>query len=285
MLINPINEFRYKLRSWSGTPAGSYGTVCTRGNNTYGTWTQLVSGATVDHDIYGVYINVNSLSGNGAASDSICNIGIDPAGGTSYSVLIPDLLVSAASIFYSTFNATGGGVSYYFPIFIPAGSSVAAQFSTNGVGGNNPYALVTLYGQPSRPDAINVGRWVDSLGINAGTSTGTAVTPGTSSPGSWTSLGTPARSGWYTQLGMGINNSSCVAEGYLCDIAAGDGSNKRILTEHNKYCTDTYEQLSNLYRDQQCYGNVSTSDVLYGRIQASATANSNLSLAAYVLGG
>lgn len=285
MLINPVNEFRYKLRSWSGTPAGAYGTLCTRGNNAYGTWTQLLAGASVAHDIYGIYINVNQLSGNGQASDSICNIGIDTAGGTSYSVLIPDLLVSAAALFYSTFGAAGGGISYYFPIFIPAGSSVGAQFSTNGTGGNNPYALVTLYGQPSRPDAVNVGRWVDSIGINAGTSTGTAVTPGTSSPGSWTSLGSPGRSGWYTQLGMGINDASCAYEGYLCDIAAGDASNKRILTEHNKYSADSFEQLACSYRDQQCFGIVSTSDTLYGRIQASGTSNSNLSIAAYVLGG
>ncbi|WP_372810099.1 hypothetical protein [Litorivivens sp.] len=283
MLINPVNEFRYKLRSWSGTPANAYGTLCTKATNAYGTWTSLISGASVAHDIYAVYININRIGG-GAASDTICNIGIDPAGGTSFTTLIPDLLCSAAAVYAASFNGASGGISYYFPIFIPAGSSVGAQFSTNGAV-NNPYAMLTLYGQPSRPDAINVGRWVDSYGITAASSSGTAVTPGTSSPGSWTSLGTPSRSGWYTQVGLGINDSTMAAEAYLCDLAAGDASNKRILTEHNLFATDTLEQMGNCYRDEQCYGMVTTSDTLYGRIQASATGNSNLSLAAYVLGG
>lgn len=237
----------------------------------------------MDHDIYAIYININRVAGSGA-SDAICNIGIDPAGGTSFTTLIPDLLCSSASVYAASFNGASGGISYYFPIFIPAGSSVGAQFSTNA-SVNDPYAFVTLYGQPSRPDAINVGRWVDSYGITAASSSGTAVTPGTSSPGAWTSLGTPTRSGWYTQVGIGINDSTMAAESYLCDLAVGDASNKRIITEHNIFSTDTLEQMSCDYRDEQCYAPVTTSDIIYGRIQASATANSNLSLAAYVLGG
>lgn len=285
MLINPVNEFRYRLHSWSGTPGLTYGTLCTTAINTYGTWTQLISGASVDHDCYGIYINFSDMTGSGASADGICNVGIDTAGGTSYTTLIPDLLMSNAAVFFTNGNSIAGGIHYYFPIFIPAGSSVGVQFSVSNSPANAPTAMCTLFGQPTRPDAINVGRWVESVGITSATSSGTSVTAGTSSPGSWVSLGSPTRSGWFTQVGMGLLDTSAASEGYLCDIGAGDASNKRILTESTMYNTDGFEQLACLRRDDHGYGIVSTSDVLYGRIQASGTSNSNLSIAAYVLGG
>ncbi len=41
-------------------PASAYGLSVTPGNNTKGSYGQLISGASLTDDVYGIYVNINS---------------------------------------------------------------------------------------------------------------------------------------------------------------------------------------------------------------------------------
>lgn len=280
MLWTPSNEFRWQLQTTTGRPAVNYGTSVTPGNNTYGSYAQLISGASVTHDVYGILININSNSSVAASRNTLVTIGVDRAGGTSYTDIIPHLLGSAAS---PLFGACGPGIQYYFPLFIKAGSSIGAKASVNNGTVGTLRAYATLYGMPSRPDLIKVGSYVQAIGVTTGSSQGTTITSGTTSEGSWTSLGSPTKPCWWWQLGFGADDSS-LNECYALDLSAGDASNKRIITEDFFVNVSTAEQIS----FGPLWGglcNVATSDTIYGRMQCKGSVDSSLSMAAYGLGG
>jgi hypothetical protein len=127
-----------------------------------------------------------------------------------------------------------------------------------------------------------VGSKVIAYGISTGTSTGTAVTPGTTSEGTWTSLGTIATGDnpWFWQYGVGINQGTITAVGYTGDLGIGDASNKAIVGEDRVWQGTTGEQW---YDDG--YGihhyQAKEGDIVYGRLQCSGTAVSGISMAAY----
>jgi hypothetical protein len=67
-----------------GSVASSLGVVVTPGNNTYGSYVQMMTAAQVTSDAFAIAINVNSNAVSAAARDALLKVGFDPAGGTSY---------------------------------------------------------------------------------------------------------------------------------------------------------------------------------------------------------
>ncbi len=275
-------DFTWQQSNVASTrPAAGYGASLTPGNNSKGSYVSLISSAT--NDVYGVLININSGATSAAGRDIIVDIGVDPAGGTSYTVLIPDLLGSCASTY-----GLGGGISYYFPIWIKAGSQIAARASVNNATVGTVRVVATVFGKPRDPNRVKVGTYCTAFGITAASSQGTGVTSGTSSEGSWTVLSAAtSKPHWWWQLGMGCNDSTMTsALLYGADLSFGDASNKIItVSDRLFHVVSAAEALASQLVMIGCERYAKSGLAVYGRLQCSGTADSALSLAGYAVGG
>lgn len=283
--VPPANEFSWRLCSVAGTrPAGGLGATLTPGNNTKGAYAQVLAAASVVYDIWFVHININSGATSGAARDILIDIGVDNAGGTAYQVLIPNLLGSSASTLL-----LGGGINYYFPIRIKAGSSIAARASVNNATVGTVRVYMRVLGNPVDPTRVKAGTYVDAVGITAASSSGTAVTTGTTSEGAWTSLvSSTTRDAWWWQLGMGVNDATITNRlMYFGDLGVGTSGNQvPIIRDQVWTAYNATEQFLTPGRQVCCNVFVPAGTQVWGRLQASTgTANSNLSLAGYYVGG
>jgi hypothetical protein len=266
-------------------PASTYGVSSVPGNNTMGTDVTLLAGASLTSDVYGVLVNFNNNFVIGAFRDAIANIRYDPAGGTSWSTLIPNLGCTAASGLLAVGRPIGG-FSYYFPLFIKAGTSLGWQSSVNNATVGTVYANLRLFCRPKRIDAVRVGSRVEAIGITAGTSNGTTVTSGTTSDGTWTSLGTSANRNWWWQQAIFCNDDSMTNVGYFMDLSAGSaGGNKMLIEDQIASANSNDEAMTQLLNATYFDGEVAAGQTIWGRLQASGTADGGLSMAAYGLGG
>lgn len=261
----------------TGQPTTTPGTSITPAQNTYGSYTQVLSA--LSNDVYAIKIMVSNVGISTVARDCLIDIGIDTAGGTSYTSKITDLMCSCAGVA----DSTSGVVEYYFPIFIKAGSTVAVKASVNSTNLTAFSVWVVVFNRPKVP--VKAGHYVTAVGANAGTSSGTAVTSGTTSEGTWTSLGTPTKSHWYWQLGFGVNSAAMTTNTFFADLAFGDGSNKIVILSDVPIATVSTEIVSKLLFTVNCYCYVPSGVEIFGRLQCSGTPDSNLSLIAYGVGG
>lgn len=120
------------------------------------------------------------------------DIVVDPAGGTSYSSLIDNIIMGG----FDLQPGNGNPLVLWFPVWIPAGAAIALQFRAANISPNNASCrvLVRVFGEPRRPEMWWCGQKVETLGGNAAASKGTDVTPGASNSfGSWTTIGTSTR--------------------------------------------------------------------------------------------
>jgi hypothetical protein len=284
MLVTQVNEWGSIISSVAdGTrPASAMGTSITPGNNTYGSYTQLLAGASLTDDAYGILINVNSNNVSAAARDTLMTIGFDAAGGSSYTDFITDLICSNATVY----TQSAGGIWYYFPIFIKAGTSIAAKASVNNATVGTLNAFVRLYCKPSCPEAVKVGSYVTTFGATTASSSGTAITPGTASEGAWTQIGSAlTKPHWYWQVGFGANDAAMVANVYDVDVGVGDASNKKVLISNLPVITSAIESCT-WFQPAQCSGFGATGDIVYARAQVGpSAADSSLSVAVYAVGG
>lgn len=266
-------------------PVATYGVSVTPAQNAKGSYAQLISGASLTDDVYFIEITIHSNTVSTAARATILDIGYDPAGGTSYTVLIPDLLCSAACIGMA--NREGSvGFRYRFPLFIKSGTSLAAAASVNNATVGTLRCYVRLFCKPKHPEAVKVGSFVESLGVAAATSQGTAVTPGTTSDGSWTSLGTTVRDTWWHQVGASMNNGAIAGNlAYFNDLSAGAAGGEQLLVDNCLLYTNSNVEAVALPDQWPLGGNVVGGATLWGRSQCSGTPDSGFTMMAYCLGG
>lgn len=85
--------------------------------NTKGSYTSVVTIAPFDIFMLGVYTEGVAVSGQ--FTGMLVDIAIDPAGGTTYEVIVPNVLATNSP-------STSGRVTW-FPVFIPKGSQIAAR--------------------------------------------------------------------------------------------------------------------------------------------------------------
>lgn len=279
-LHSPVGGFDYYTSSVAGSRPSptTWGDQLTPGQNSFPTPTEILSTSEVAQDLYGLYIAINSVAVTNTARDCLVTIGVDPAGGTAWVTRIDNLICSCAG----NMTSIGGQYHYYFPLFIPAGSSICAAFSVNNatVGTANIYMIG--YGKPASPDITRTGTYVVTIGANTATSAGTAVTPGTTSDGTWTSLGTTSVDTWFWDVGMGINDATLNNQGptrvsLAYDI--GGSGNRVIIIEDMVFVTGSSETIGKNFFGVQKF--VPSGATIYGRLQHSGNLDSNYSLAAY----
>ena len=288
MLFTPpgINEYAFGTYSWGTTrPAAANGTAVTPNNLTaaYGTTAQLFTALT--YDAYGIFININSNAASGASRNTVVRIGIDEAGGTNYTGVINDLLCGGAP----AYTVGSGGIYYYFPLFIPAGSTVGA--AARGSVGTAFRVGAVLQQQPLNPTLCSRGTFVETLGITLGTAIarGVTVTPGTTAEGTpWTLIGTTTRRCWYWEYGiqMATTDTAWGANVLYTDIGIGDGSlggTTPIITDMWS-STDATENFSKINTAGFAEYDVPAGTNVYARMQNSGT-NDAYQIAVYGMGG
>jgi hypothetical protein len=256
----------------STRPATSaYGLTVTPGNNAYGSY--ATGGVLSANTGYGLWITIQNIAVSTAAKDALVTIGLD---GVDW---IVDLLGSCAN------PLNLGGVLYYFPIIIPPGASLSAKASVNNVTVGTARVILTTAVLPSRAPNAWYGTYVRTYGSTPASSSGTAITPGTTSDGTWTSLGTVAAGDAirYLEFGFGINNATTAAMVYGVDVGVGDGTNFKIASENTMVWTTSAEAVSK----PNCVGgwcDAFPGDGIYGRMQGSGTPDTGISMAAYGVG-
>lgn len=277
LLASPgANNFATRQASWGTTrPAGANGTAITPGAGAEGSWAQLF--AATSQDSFGILININSNNASAASRGTVVDIGIDLAGGSSYTEVIPDLLCGGAGALHQY-----GGLWYYFPLFIPAGASIAAR-------GNSTVATAFRVGavlmqQPSNPENVRRASFVRTFGISG--NIGTVIVPGTTSEGAWTLIGTTADPLWHWQIGMQVATTDTAwgATVLFFDFAIGDASNKHVVIQDQPFNTSASEFLNGIPMTIACEWPVPSGTNLYMRAQ-NAGGNDAYTCAVYGAGG
>lgn len=280
MLYVPFGgqDWAYAPSNVSGTrPATTnLGTGITPGNDTKGAYVQVLTA--LAQDCYALLICLNSGFTSANARDLILDIGVDPAGGSSYTVLCPDLLMSCSSNW-----GQSGALYMYFRIFIRAGSTVAARASVHNAAVGAPFVILQAFGQPRDIQSVKCGSYIKSYGVTAASSAGTAVTSGGASEGAWTQLGTVAAGDqpWEWQQGLGINSNNITGGLYHLDLGIGDASNKRVVIQDQPYIVFSTENIANIPVRGGTEAHAAPGDIVYGRMQFSAASNTGESMAAY----
>lgn len=153
--------------------------------HTKGSWVQLAASA--GFDVYLVGVTTRDMTSNGVDTSALLDIGIDTAGGSSYTAVIPNILVGHS-------NADDGR-TVWFPIYIPAGSSVGARMQCI-VGSQTGRVGVQMLGgiNPNNPRRFRSS--ITTYGITEASSSG--VSPpnpsATNTKSTWQNVGTASRS-------------------------------------------------------------------------------------------
>jgi hypothetical protein len=276
-----VNEWGLMLdsRGPDGTrPTNADGTSVTPGaSNTYGSYAAL--GLTLTDDVYWIEVLISVVNVTATNRMVMVDIGADPAGGSAYASIIPDLLAGSP---LSNINA-GGMTIYRFPLRIKAGTTLAAKAASLNADTTAIKVYVRLKCQPTHPELVRVGSFVQVFGVSSPTVGGVALTPGAASDGAYVEVGTADKRLFFLEFGYSINDSTMTAAALDVDIAVGDASNKRVVIHNAQLVTGASELLVKPPCGE--FAEVAIGDKLYARSQSSAAADSLNSVAIYGVGG
>jgi len=281
MLHVPIgaNSFGAFTPYSSIRPTAAMGVSVTPGTTGYGLWTQIFSA--LAFDAYGIFICINSGSSNNTSRRGVFNIGIDLAGGTSYTIAISDLLSQSP-----TYIAESSGQWYYFPLFIPTGATIAAQGWS--ISGTAQRVMAWVMQKPPNPSVIRKGSFVETFGVTAPEAT--AQTQGTTTKSSWLQIGTTTNKLWWWQVaaeGTSSDTSFSAATIHV-DVAVGDGTNfDSIIVDFPIRVGSGTESYSSLPVTVGCEFPVPAGSGIYIRSWTSGTSpeTGGTAFAVYGLGG
>lgn len=276
-----VNSFNEIIEVGLGAYVKRPGVTVTPGvSSANGSW---AAWATPANDVYGIYINVNSGAVSATAKNHTIDIGVDPAGGTSYTVLMQDLIcgnTSAADIFTQS-------RTYYFPLYIKGGSSIAIRARGSHTTAGTIKVYGRLYCRPSNPAALWAGTYCETIGYTSGT-LGTTVVRVVLNKGSWTSLGTTTKNLKYFQVSGQTDNSVQNVGPAFVDLAYGDGTNFTIILSDvpaGGPWTTTEIEIQHLHVTSMCYANVPAGSTLYARATAITALTSGFNVVAVGIGG
>lgn len=283
MIHSPFGpDFQFTYSNVATTRlAAPWGTAHTSGTApTFSAYATLVAAANITTDIYGIELVFNNYFQAATTRNLLVNIGVDNAGGTTFVTKIPALMAGHCGSMI-----VGGGITYYFPLYIPSGSSIGIQATGSAAAAFS--TAVRLYGQPRRPDAIRVGSYVTNFGTTTTGAQGTAITLGTTARGTYTQVGAATtRSHWWWQMGYSYVDTNVAAASVAFDMAAGSSTtvNKQLF-QNAVYFQDGTERIWNIPITMSQYNNVGVGENIYIRGQGSGAAEGGTTVAAYGLGG
>ncbi len=254
-----------------GTTA-NFGTSITPGTGAaYGTPSQV--GNDLTQDCYGIFINVNNVFSAGVFRQLALELSVDYSGGTTWTPLLSNIVASQANNY-----AGGSGITYYFPVFIPAGSAVAVAGRSSAA---TTFGVAIKYmSTPTNPTMVKCASYLDTVGLTlgSGTVTGTSVTPGTTNEGAWTLLGQTLKRMWWWQVACQHSDTTMTALNYHVDLAVGDtnvvGDPKDIILSDLYVRTTVSETFENVPLMMGVEKVVPAGKYIFARVQ-NAGANEN----------
>jgi hypothetical protein len=210
MLYNGVNHFNWQVNNISDSYMGDTSSMLQLTSDgaahTKGTDTAALVG--IAHDCWGLAISITAGNTDATIRRQMTDI-------LSWSVAVNNIFTNSPS----SFGSTGQGHSFYFPLFLPAGTAIGARMQ-DVVGASTIRLGIRVLGQPTRPDLVKVGTKVQTIGATTASTSGVAVTPGSDAYGSYSaSMGTLTNDAWWWQLGIGSNDSTMTANSYRFDIA------------------------------------------------------------------
>lgn len=226
-------------------PTLTPGTLVAPGNsNSEGNWVEIISDANVTFDVWEIHVWVTGTDASGVARRCLLDIGADPAGGTSYTAIVSDLLCGGRS---ATLIVNDDNTAYFrIPIFIKSGSAIAARMQTSVASdtGNERVAM-SIFGNPTRPEIVPLGQFTETIGLSGANSDGTDINfPGVANTwSSWTSLGTTSKTMWYWQIMTQNNETTMTNDPCLAQLSYGDVTNKVIIIPHYRYLQTNTESV------------------------------------------
>lgn len=224
MLSQKLAAFQWTYDNWGANPSTSLGTSVTPGaSSSEGSWTQIASNSNIAEDVYAVLLQIHSGSVSAQQRDQLFDIGVDPAGGTSYSPIISNINCGS-----SPSLTQAGSREFAFPFFIKAGSSVAVRCQTSHATAGTVFVAARFFGKPTAPHLFPRGTFSETIGSITG-SAGVSFTPGNAADGSWVDLGATTRDMWWWQICYGISSGGISAEYTYIELAYGDASNKHTI--------------------------------------------------------
>jgi hypothetical protein len=176
-LLVPFHRAVQRSASWAeGRPVSTQGVTLTSGGSAHALGTKVEVFASTTHDTTLVRIALAETQAAATRTDALCNIYV--GADTAEQVLIPNLAA----------GWSGHSPKFYeFPLFIPAGTRISADLQALIVS-DTAEVLMELFGGGSPIGWC--GSRVECVGADTASSIGTSVTPGTTSEGSFTSIGT-----------------------------------------------------------------------------------------------
>lgn len=221
------------------TSGNSTGTALVGSASTFtkGAWAQLIASTTTD--INWVSVAGESMTTGGSAF--AVDIGVGASGSE---------LVVAANLNYTQ----AGGVSFFFPLCIQAGSRIAARFASNNA--NDTFRLL-MQGFQDTYQSAGTGSTIDTLGYNTALNVGTAVDPGasTNTKGAYSQIAlttTADYAGFFVTIDAQNTTGTVGTAQWLVDIAVG-ASGSEIVILPNVYTIGVTNGLSVLYVPAQNY--------------------------------
>lgn len=204
-------------------------------------------GGPLQRDSYGMYINVNNYFAGATFRQLALRFNVDYTGSTNFASgnTVVEGLIGSQAITYGL----GGGVWYYFPIYMPSGSrlGVAGRGSANTA--PLPSIFVRFMTATPNPSIVKRASYAYPLGLTtgSGTVTGVSVTPGTTAKGAWTEIGTTNRRTWWWQVGSQHSDTTMTALNYHIDVGVGPDLNNVDTIISDQYVeTSATEQFNNI---------------------------------------
>jgi hypothetical protein len=264
-------------------PGTSMGTVVTPGiSDAEGSWTLLFSAGTVDAPLYGfdLWIYAGYLSGQ--AKNFLADIGIDPAGGSSYQPIISNIICGESGSLATSYH----GHKLFFPIYIPQGASIACRIQGSHAIATTSRVLMMLYKRGAFPECFPQGFFCETIG-SITNSNGVSFTPGNATDGSWVQLGTTTLPLWWWQHTFQCDNATAGAEYLYIDLAYGDASNKVIINRTIGVISASENLSTELgaYEWPRCYCPVPAGSNIYIRGRCNDAPNTGYNALAYGIGG
>jgi hypothetical protein len=226
------------LRTQSNFTPGSnsFGTTVTTGASTAtkGTPAELIT--TTNFDVF--YMRINAWNVASSAVSSRCCLDI-LVGASTERVLIPNLCAGEAGIWGT---ANSGPKSWEFPLYVPAGTRIAAQAASDRTA-TGIAVQIFLYGGDGSPP-FRVGSKVTTYGIGT-VPAATAFTPGLNGTwGSWAQVTASTTEDHFATV-PSWHISNTVIGGRVLGFSAGIGAAaaERQIGEPFSFVTDTTESM------------------------------------------
>jgi hypothetical protein len=227
-----LSSYGFTYDNWGAAPVtSSPGTSVVPGtSNAEGSFTQIASGANISRDVYWIALWVTGGATSASQKDHLLDIGVDPAGGSSYTAIINNIVCGESPINFGAPGVSAASVNgtrqFIFPFYIKSGSSVAVRIQGSNATAGTVRVMAKFYGDPSNPECVIVGQYSETIGTISG-SGGVSFTPGTSGAwGSYASLGTTVSDLWWWQLCVEDSQATASLLAYYVELAYGDVTNK-----------------------------------------------------------